>query len=265
MSGAASRAMDPSAAEAARRLGETIAGARRAVAFTGAGISTESGIPDFRSPTGIWSKLDPAEFTIQNYVASPEHRARVWRLRLEAAAERYEPNDAHRALAELERLGILDCVVTQNIDGLHQQAGSGTVLELHGHTREVACLGCGDRRPSEEVLARVRGGEEDPACERCGGILKSATVSFGQGLPEDVVAEAFRRAESCDLCLVIGSSLVVYPAAHVPLAAAEAGARLAIVNAEPTPLDRLADPVVHGRAGPVMTAALAAARERLGS
>lgn len=249
--------------DAIRRLGEALASARRAVAFTGAGISTESGIPDFRGPQGIWTTIDPSEFTLQNFLYNAEHRKRVWRMRSERLAVRHEPNDGHRALAELERLGILDCVITQNVDGLHLDAGSATVLELHGHGRVVRCWECGDEQPTQVVLARVRAGEEDPRCALCGGILKSATVAFGEALPAAIVDEAFRRAEASDLCLVVGSSLVVYPAAEVPLVAARAGATLAIVNAEPTPFDDIAAHVIHGKAGPTLGAALAVVREVL--
>jgi len=236
-----------------KRLAEALAGARRAVAFTGAGISTESGIPDFRGPQGLWTKIDPKEFTIQNYVSNPEHRRRVWQMRLERVDVRHEPNAGHRAIAALEELGIIDCVITQNIDGLHQEAGSSTVLELHGNTREVMCLSCDKHQPFGTVVERLRAGEADPACTDCGGMLKSATVSFGQAMPADIVDEAFARAQAGDVCLVVGSSLVVYPAAGIPLAAARAGARLAIVNAEPTPFDEIADPVINAGAGEVLS------------
>jgi len=248
----------------ARPLAEVLAAAKRAIAFTGAGISTESGIPDFRGPQGIWTKIDPADFTLENYLYNDEHRRRIWRFRLENKGARYEPNAGHRALADLERLGVLDCVVTQNIDGLHIEAGNTTVLELHGHGRSVRCLGCGDEHPSGEILERVRAGDDDPHCTRCGGLLKSATISFGEPLPAHVVDESFARAEACDVCLVVGSSLVVYPAAGIPLAAVRAGARLAIVNEEPTPLDGEAELVIRGRAGSILTDAIAAVREMLG-
>ena len=237
-------------------LAKGLASARAAIAFTGAGISTESGIPDFRGPNGVWKKVDPAEFTIDNYVNNSEHRARVWAQRATSHEASHEPNDGHRAIVELERLGIVDAVITQNIDGLHAAAGSHTVLELHGTMREVACLSCGDRQPMGDVVARVRAGEADPHCARCGGLLKSATVSFGQALPADVIEDAFRRARECDFCLVVGSSLVVFPAAGVPIEAKQAGATLSIVNAEETDLDDLADIVVRGQAGPVLREAV---------
>jgi len=234
------------------QLARALASSSRAIAFTGAGISTESGIPDFRGPNGVWKKVDLAEFTIDNYISNAEHRARVWGMRAESTDAHHEPNDGHRALVELERFGIIDSVITQNIDGLHAAAGSSVVLELHGTMREVACLSCSDRLPMEEVVARVRAGDTDPHCARCGGLLKSATVSFGQSLPSDVVEDAFRRAAECDLCLVVGSSLVVYPAAGIPIEAKRAGAKLAILNAEETDLDELADIVVRGQAGAVL-------------
>jgi NAD-dependent deacetylase len=181
-------------------------------------------------------------------------------MRIEQLGPRPEPNAGHRAIVDLERMGIMESVVTQNIDGLHQVAGSSTVLELHGNMREAMCLSCGRRLPMEDVVARVRAGEADPHCLECGGLMKSATVSFGQSLPGDVVDDSFRRAEACDLCLVVGSSLVVYPAAGIPIQAKRAGGMLAIVNAEPTDLDDIADVVVRGQAGDVLTAAVGAAR-----
>ena len=242
------------------RLTDALASSRKTVAFTGAGISTESGIPDFRGPQGVWTKVDPSEFTIQNYVSNPDHRRRVWRMRAEHRDRTYEPNAGHRALVELERLGALDCVITQNIDGLHQQAGSSVVLELHGNTREVKCLSCDRRAPFHTVIARLDAGEEDPRCLDCGGLLKSATVSFGEAMPEQIVNESLERAESADLCLVVGSSLVVFPAAGIPLAAARAGARVAIINNEPTELDEIADPVIRSPAGVTLSAVVARLR-----
>ncbi len=243
-----------------QELAQLIANAASVVAFTGAGISTESGIPDFRGPQGVWTKVDPNEFTISNYVSNPEHRRRVWQMRIERSTQTYEPNDGHRALVALEAMGKLDCVITQNIDGLHQHAGSSTVLELHGSWRTVKCLGCGRVDPAEVAYERVRAGELDPHCADCAGLLKSGTVSFGESLPEDVIEESFMRAASCDLMLAIGSSLVVYPAAGIPLEAVKAGARLAILNAEPTPMDDLASLVVHDRAGLVLREVVEALR-----
>jgi NAD-dependent deacetylase len=186
--------------------------------------------------------------TLQHYVADPEVRKRAWRSRLESPALHAEPNDGHRALVQLERRGTLDTLITQNVDGLHQKAGSSParVVEIHGTAREVVCLSCGERAAMERALARVRAGEEDPPCRTCRGILKSATISFGQGL----VAEDLRRAEQaarrCDLLLAIGTKLSVYPIAGVVPVAKEAGARVVIVNAEPTEMDALADAVLRG-------------------
>jgi NAD-dependent deacetylase len=232
--------------------------ARSVVALTGAGVSTESGIPDFRGPNGIWTR-DPAAERLSNigyYVADPEVRRESWRRRVDHPAHGARPNAAHRALAAMERAGRLDVLVTQNIDGLHLAAGSSPdrVVEIHGTIRETACLGCGDRRPMAETLARVRDGEPDPACLACGGILKSATISFGQNLDPRLLARSEEAAAACDLFLAAGTSLTVYPVARLPLIALEYGARLVIVNAEPTPLDERADAVLRGQAGEILPA-----------
>lgn len=231
---------------------ERIARARRGLAFTGAGVSTESGLPDFRGPAGLWRRYDPSLFTLHRYVRDPEVRKAVWRFRAELLETEVKPNPAHLALARLEELGILKWVVTQNIDDLHQQAGSRRVIELHGSKREVVCLSCGSRGPAEEAVARFMSGEEDPACTRCGGILKLTAVMFGEPLPADALEEAFRAAREADLCLVVGSSLQVYPAAEVPFRAATRGASLIVVNDEPTPLDHLAQVVLRGKAGEIL-------------
>ena len=231
--------------------------AARVVALTGAGISTESGIPDFRGPQGVWTRNPAAEklSNIHQYVADPEVRRLSWQSRLEHPAWHAEPNSGHRALVALEQRGQLHALVTQNIDGLHQRAGSSPekVIEVHGTMREVVCLACGWRGPMQAVLERVRAGEADPPCRQCGGILKSATISFGQALEPAVINRALRAAEECDLLLAIGTSLQVYPVAGaVPLAKAS-GARIVIMNAEATPFDELADAVVRqpiGRALP---------------
>ncbi len=216
--------------------------------LTGAGISTDSGIPDFRGPQGVWTRNPAAErqFTYQAYLSDPELRRRSWQTRLEHPARSAEPNPAHIALARLA--GTVDTwVITQNIDGLHQRAGSPTdrVLELHGTLSLAACVGCGDRSPMEAVLDRVRAGEADPPCPRCGGILKSATVMFGQALDRSVLAAAVRAAAECDLMLAIGSTLMVEPAASLCAVAADAGATLVIVNRDPTPYDDLATEVIR--------------------
>jgi NAD-dependent deacetylase len=231
--------------------------AKRGVVFTGAGISTESGIPDFRGPDGFWKRNDQAKFTFQNYVADPEHRKERWRM----AAERrsfmrtdVEPNAGHRAIARLEELGRIRGVVTQNVDGLHQDAGSKEVLELHGTSRKVVCLECREGWPTPVILERVTAGEADPSCTYCGGILKSATISFGQSMPADIVEEAQRWSLRADLFIVVGSSLIVYPAAAMPSIAKQSGARLVIINREPTEQDDLADVLIHGDAGPTLSA-----------
>ncbi|HZF07039.1 MAG TPA: NAD-dependent deacylase [Patescibacteria group bacterium] len=224
--------------------------ARRIVVLTGAGISTDSGIPDFRGPQGVWTRNPEAEkmATIQHYVADPEVRKRSWKSRLDSPALGAEPNAGHKALVALEQRGTLDTLITQNIDGLHQKAGSSParVIEIHGTAREVVCLQCGERAPMERALARVRAGEADPPCRTCGGILKSATISFGQGLVQDDLRRAGDAAQRCDLMLAIGTKLSVYPIAGVVPVAKEAGARVVIVNAEPTEMDALADAVLRG-------------------
>jgi len=220
------------------------------VVLTGAGISTDSGIPDFRGPQGVWTRNPEAEklATLQHYLADPEVRRRAWRSRLESPAWRARPNAGHRALVALERRGKLDTLITQNVDGLHQIAGSSPerVIEIHGTMREVNCLACGERAPMERVLERVRAGEEDPACRTCGGILKSATISFGQSLAQPDLARAGEAARRCDLMLAVGTKLSVWPIAGVVPAARDAGARVVIVNAEPTEMDELAHAVIRG-------------------
>lgn len=252
-------------------LTQLLAGATRIVAFTGAGISTESGIPDFRSPGGIWTRYDPREFTFDRYVVSAEVRRRSWAMRRELLAGAHEPNAAHRALAELEDAGRLVAVVTQNTDGLHQAAGSREVVEIHGTSRAVTCIGeptsgvpagCGFRAPASWAFERIDGGDDDPRCPDCDGLVKSATVSFGQAMFPDALEAAAEHATSADVLLTIGSSLQVYPAAGLPQAARSAGASLAIVNDEPTPFDALADVVVRGRAGEVLPGAVADALGR---
>ena len=230
--------------------------ARSIVALTGAGISTESGIPDFRGPQGVWTKNPGAEkmATIQHYMADPDVRRRAWRSRLESRYLDAEPNAGHRALVELERRGKLHALITQNVDGLHVKAGSSPdrVVEIHGTVRDVVCLSCGERAAMEKALARVRAGEEDPACRTCGGILKSATISFGQALVPDDLARAESAARRCDLMLAIGTKLSVWPVAGVVPAAKESGARVVILNAEPTEMDALADAVLRGPIGDVL-------------
>jgi NAD-dependent protein deacetylase/lipoamidase len=230
-----------------------LSGAREVLVFTGAGVSTESGIPDFRGPNGVWRTRDPARYTIQRFVADPEVRRETWRTRAESPVDAARPNTGHRAIVDLERGGLVRVVVTQNIDGLHQIAGSTDVVELHGTTRQAGCLGCGRRMPIEVVLDRVREGDDDPHCERCGGLLKSATISFGQSLVPADVDRAMEAAERCDVCLAAGSTLSVWPAAGVPLTAARR-ARLVIVNDGVTDLDAAASARIQGRCGEVLPA-----------
>ena len=230
-------------------LARAIREAKRVVALTGAGISTDSGIPDFRGPNGLWTKDPAAErlSTLQHYMNDPEVRVQAWKARLEHPAWTATPNDAHRALARLEEKGKLEALITQNIDGLHPAAGTNpqTLVEIHGTLHEVMCMSCGERAEMQRALERVRKGEEDPECRTCGGILKSATISFGQNLVAEDLERARDAAEGSDVFLAIGTSLGVYPVAYLPQAAVGAGARLAILNAEPTPLDHLADWVVR--------------------
>ena len=233
--------------------------------FTGAGVSTESGISDFRSPDGIWSRYDPEDFTIQRYVADKEARKRNWQLRKELVSANYQPNPAHHAIAEMERLGKLLCVITQNIDGLHRAAGNSEekIIELHGTIKYTKCLNCDDRLPMVDVLKRIDEGEEDPHCKKCGGLIKAATISFGEAMPVDEMRRAEALSRECDLFIVIGSSLVVYPAASMPLIAKDAGARLVIINYTATDMDSRADIVIHDKAGKVMQALLEKVKENL--
>ena len=233
-----------------------IADARRITVLTGAGISTDSGIPDFRGPNGVWTRNPAAEktATLQNYLAEPDVRKTSWQQRLSATLWTAAPNAAHRALVELERRGVLQAIVTQNIDELHQQAGIDPelVVEVHGTAHWTRCWSCHDRRPMSEALDRVRAGEEDPPCLVCGGILKSDTISFGQQLVPEVIERAMRVSEECDLLLAIGSTLSVYPAASCVPVAKAAGARVVIVNGSPTEMDALADVMLLGQIGEIV-------------
>jgi NAD-dependent deacetylase len=244
----------PGAEELARLLGA----ARRAVVFTGAGISTESGIPDFRSPGGIWTKMMPINF--DEYVACAETRRESWRRRfeMEDTWRAVKPNAGHYAVADLVRRGIVSRVITQNIDNLHQESGvpEDRVIELHGNTRYAKCLDCGERMEIADIRAWFEDHGEPPDCPKCGGIVKTATISFGQAMPEKEMDLARRATFACDLMLVLGSSLVVYPAAGFPLLAKRAGAKLAIVNREETDQDPYADLVLHSEIGPTLSAAV---------
>jgi NAD-dependent deacetylase len=238
-------------------------GARRVVVLTGAGISTESGIPDFRGPQGVWTKDPQAEklSNIHHYVADPEIRKRSWQARLAHPAWTAKPNGGHAAIVELERRGKLHALVTQNIDGLHQKAGNSPerVIEVHGTIHDVVCLSCGWKGPMQATLDRVRAGELDPPCEDCGGILKSDTISFGQPLVPQVIDRAMRSAAEAELFISVGTSLQVYPVAGAVQIAKNTGARVVIVNAEPTPFDGIADAVIAAPIGEILPRMVGAA------
>jgi len=237
----------------------------RVVVFTGAGISTESGIPDFRSPDGIWTKFDPDDFTIQKFMSSEKTRRMQWQMLAEGnLLKGAEPNNAHYAVAELEKLGKLTCVITQNIDNLHQKAGSSPekVFELHGNMKFVRCMSCDKRFPVEDILQRLDK-EEIPDCQLCRGILKPDAVFFGESLPQQALNEAIKHSRSCDLFIVIGSTLVVYPAAYMPMYAVESGARLVIINLSPTPMDAKAAALVTAKAGEAMDKILEKMKSKL--
>jgi NAD-dependent deacetylase len=250
------------------QVAEWIAGSKSVVVFAGAGLSTESGIPDFRSPGGVWDRYDPEDFYFQNFLASEASREKYWQM----ATEMYEPmkkaqpNLAHLAIAELEILGKLDCVITQNIDGLHHKAGNSEekILELHGTGLYVSCLSCKQRYDRDEIQERIRRGVRAPRCDTCGGLLKPATISFGQPMPERETQEAYKRSAACDLFVVVGSSLVVQPAASMPVVAKRGGAKLVIINRDETPLDDMADTVIRSQAGPTMAGILDEVRKKLG-
>jgi len=233
-------------------------GARRGVVFTGAGISTESGIPDFRSPGGIWTRMAPIDF--RDFLASAEMRREAWRRRfaMEESFAEAKPNAGHMAVANLVTRGTVSHVITQNIDNLHQDSGvtEAKIIELHGNTRYAKCLDCGARAELAPIRAHFEAHGDAPDCPACGGLLKTATISFGQAMPELETARAERATLDCDLFLVLGSSLVVYPAAGFPLLAKRNGAKLAIVNREPTDQDEIADLVLRGEIGPTLSGAV---------
>jgi NAD-dependent deacetylase len=252
-------------------LVEKVAGliteSRKLVIFTGAGISTESGIPDFRSPGGIWDRFDPDDFSYDKFVTSPESRRKLWHLFREGLlSDKAVPNTAHVAIAELHRLGRLDCVITQNIDNLHQKSGvpDDKVFELHGNMHWVICLRCGRRFTFDEIKPRLDRGEEIPDCGVCGGMMKPDIVMFGEQLKRQALEETSRRAMASDLFIVIGSSLVVYPAAYMPVYAVESGARLVIINLSETPMDHQAAVCIHAMAGETMTAIVRKVKEKVG-
>jgi len=246
------------------KLIELLRQGKRILLFTGAGISTGSGIPDFRGPEGVWKRRQPVYY--HDFMRSEAARIEHWEFKLEgwAGYRDAKPNATHEAIVRLEKAGKVEAVVTQNIDGLHQKAGVAAerVIELHGSMFSVVCVSCGDRSPMKEALARVEAGEADPDCPRCGGILKSATVMFGQRLDPGVFARAERAARGCDLFLAVGSTLTVEPAASLCGIAAASGAALVIVNAEPTPYDTLAAEVIRE---PIGTAVPRITRQLLGN
>jgi NAD-dependent deacetylase len=249
----------------AEQVAELIVNSKRCIVFSGAGISTESGIPDFRGEDGIWTRMDPEDFTIQRFVARPEVRKMQWKLLAEGGLVKdVKPNAAHYAVAELDKLGKLDCVITQNIDNLHQLAGvpDDKVFELHGNMQYARCLTCRKRYPIAEIISRLAV-EEIPDCEACKGILKPDAVYFGEMLPQAVLSEASRRANQCDLCVVIGSTLVVYPAAYIPEYAHNAGAEIAIINIGSTPMDSRATVRIEGKAGETMSKVMQYVRARV--
>ena len=226
------------------------------VIFTGAGISTESGIPDFRSPGGVWTKYQPIDF--KEFLASAEMRRESWRRKFatDDLIGKSEPNKGHLAVAKLVSLGKAACIITQNIDGLHQRSGipDKKIIELHGNTTYAACLECGQRFELDDIRPGFEKNETLPLCNRCNGIVKTATISFGQAMPLEQMQAAEAATLACDLFIVIGSSLVVYPAAGFPEIAKRKGAGLVILNRDPTPLDRIADLVLHTEIGPTLAA-----------
>jgi len=228
---------------------ELINKAEKILVFSGAGLSTESGIPDFRSPGGLWSKYDPSDFYFEKILSDEKARARYWQMSTESYQTMKDalPNRAHFAIKALEDMGKLIAIVTQNIDGLHHKAGNSPekIIEIHGTVSSVSCLDCGKTYDRNDIEERIRSGVKVPYCDDCSGILKPDTISFGQAMPADKMALAFTYAQECDLCIVLGSSLVVYPAASVPAHAVERGAALMIINRDETPLDSEADVVIH--------------------
>lgn len=240
------------------RAARLLLDARRAVVFTGAGMSTESGIPDFRSPGGLWDRYDPRELTYQRFISTESGRQLYWEIgrRSYPVMRKAEPNPAHLAVVELDRLGRLDCCITQNVDNLQQRAGLAPekVIELHGNATRARCLACERPYARDVVQDWLDAGADIPACPVCGGIIKPYTVLFGEAMPAQAMAEAERRARAADVFVVIGSSLVVYPAAYLPAHAREGGAALIIVNLSPTPYDAQAEVLIAGKAGEVMAA-----------
>jgi NAD-dependent deacetylase len=246
--------------EKINQVAAMIAAARKVVIFTGAGVSTESGIPDFRRPGGLWTRFDPDDFTINKYLRSGRTRRKMWEILLQGGLlSEAEPNTAHRAIAELEKMGKLTSVITQNIDNLHQKSGNNPdrVHELHGNMQWVICLSCRQRYPLEDMIKTFSPGHSVPECLHCRGILKPDVIFFGETLPENTLKAAIQESQECDLFIIIGSSLVVYPAASLPLVAKRYGARIVIINLGPTEQDSLADVIINQSAGETMTRIMA--------
>ncbi len=238
-------------------VADMILQSEKVVIFTGAGFSTESGVPDFRSPGGVWDKFDPSELNYQNFLRSEEIREKYWRMHqmMWETIREAQPNNGHHAVTDLYNMGKLDCVVTQNTDGLHQKAGvpDELVIELHGTMQWVNCLDCGQRYPRAQVYDKIVAGDNVPHCDGCKGLLKPATIAFGQMMPQEETREAEHRSASCDLFLAAGSSLLVYPAAQMPVIAKNSGARLVIFNLTPTPHDHHADIVISEKTGETLS------------
>ncbi len=231
------------------RAADILDNAQKILIFSGAGLSTESGIPDFRSPGGVWDKYDPSDFYFQKILSDEKAREKYWEMSREfyGTMKDAQPNRAHISIRVLEEMGKLLAIVTQNIDHLHHKAGNSPekIIEIHGTAFSVSCLSCGKKYDREEIERRLDSGTKVPYCDDCSGILKPDTISFGQAMPEDKMARAISHANECDLCIVLGSSLVVYPAASVPVQAVRSGTKMIIINRDQTPLDSEADLVIH--------------------
>lgn len=248
-------------------VADMIVKADKIVVFTGAGFSTESGIPDFRSPGGVWDKFDPGQLNLPNFLRYEEVKEEYWRMHkmMWETIRDAEPNAGHHAITDLHNLGKLDCVVTQNTDGLHQKAGvpDEKVLEIHGTMQWVDCLDCHRRYPRSHAHDKMLAGEKIPRCDDCNGVLKPATVAFGQAMPERETTESQRRSASCDMLLAAGSSMVVYPAAQMPLLAKRSGARMVIINLTSTPHDPQADIVINEKTGETLSKIMPLVKEKL--
>ena len=258
----------PTMDEQIEAVADLIVSSDKVLVFTGAGVSTESGIPDFRGAGGIWSKYDPEDFTIQKFLADSRVRKMHWELLAggELSMTTVQPNPAHQAITDLEAIGKLYGVITQNVDGFHQKAGisEDMVFQLHGDLSHAKCLSCSQRYPMEEVAEWLKVGLDEPECKSCQGMLKPDAVLFGEQLPLDVLTESEHRSRTCDLCIVMGSTLSVYPAALLPQYAHQSGAKLVIINMGPTELDSLADIRIEGKAGEIAPKIVGSAKSKLG-